>query len=272
MNYDIQSVDHASEFLTAVTGDTLEALLQSWFICGEDIDKFIKLYSTQIANWDIETTDFVIKHVTSSCCELKDIRVHGILYLPDVIKADTFLSRLLNKADFVIDVDAHKLNTAGQEYELDWDALHEQPWSALFREELIQISRTLYHDYTSTFLHCANPFAYGNGLGRHPEFMDYFARIPPNGKKIMQYWDTHSKGFLITAKVPFSKASHVPFDIEKETVFIEDANNGYKRCKKYLIQKACEIALQDYDSECYLFLKHNTRIPPNDFIRIEEQP
>ena len=57
MNYDIQSVDHASEFLTAVTGDTLEALLQSWFICGEDIDKFIKLYSTQIANWDIETTD-----------------------------------------------------------------------------------------------------------------------------------------------------------------------------------------------------------------------
>lgn len=184
MNYDIQSVDHASEFLTAVTGDTLEALLQSWFICGEDIDKFIKLYSTQIANWDIETTDFVIKHVTSSCCELKDIRVHGILYLPDVIKADTFLSRLLNKADFVIDVDAHKLNTAGQEYELDWDALHEQPWSALFREELIQISRTLYHDYTSTFLHCANPFAYGNGLGRHPEFMDYFARIPPNGKRL----------------------------------------------------------------------------------------
>ena len=26
------------------------------------------------------------------------------------------------------------------------------------------------------------------------------------------------------------------------------------------------------DEGDYLFLKHNTRIPPNDFIRIEEQP
>ena len=76
----------------------------------------------------------------------------------------------------------------------------------------------------------------------------------------------------LSSRFPDASTSHVSFDIEKETVFIEDANNGYKRCKKYLIQKACEIALQDYDSECYLFLKHNTRIPPNDFIRIEEQP
>lgn len=102
--------------------------------------------------------------------------------------------------------------------------------------------------------------------------MDYFAQIPPNGAKIVQYWDTHSKGFLITAKVPFSKASHASFGIEKETVFIADANNGYKRCKKHLIQKACEIALQGYDSESYLFLKHHTRISPNDFIEISEQP
>ena len=272
MNYDIHSIYCAYEFLSTVTGDTSEKLLLNWYACDEDIDEFIKMYSTQIASWDIETTDFVIKHVTSSCCELNDIKLHGILYLPDVIKADTFLSRLLKKEDFIINVDARKLNTAGREYELDWDTLLEQPWSTLFREELIQISRTLYHDYTSTFLHCANPFAYGNGLGKHPEFMDYFARIPPNGKKIMQYWDTHSKGFLITAKVPFSKVSHVSFGIEKEAVFIADSNSGYKRCKKYLFQNACEIALQGYDSECYLFLKHHTRIPPNDFIRIDEQP
>lgn len=271
MHYDIHSVDHTYKFLSAVTDDTPKALSQNWFFCDEDIDEFIKLYSTQIASWDIESTDFVIKHVTSSCCELEDIKAHGILYLPDVIKADTFLNKLLNRVDFVIDVDAHKLKTDGKEYELDWEVLLEQPLGALFREELIQISRTLYRDYISTFLHCSNPFAYGNGLGMHPEFMDYFARIPPNGKKIMQYWDTHSKGFLITAKVPFSKASHVSFGIENEAAFIEDSNKGYKRCKKHLIQKACEIALQGYDRECYLFLKHHTRIPPNDFIRIDKQ-
>lgn len=231
MLYDIHSVDHACEFLSAVTGDTLRTLLQNWHTFDEEIDEFIKLYSTQITNRNIVNTDFVIKHVTSSCCELKDIKAYGILYPPDVIKVDTFLNRLLKVFDFIIDVDAHKLNTGGREYELDWNVLSEQPRSALFRDELIQIIRALYRDYISTFLHCANPFAYGKELGWHPEFMDYFVKIPPNGKKILQHWDKHSKGYLITAKVPFGKASHVSFDFENEAEFNADSNNKYKHYK-----------------------------------------
>ena len=187
MVYNIHTVNDAYEFLCELTGDKPERLLQNWFACGEDIDKFIEMYSVQVNSWNIETIDFVIKHVTSSCCELKDIKAHGILYLQDVIKTDTFLSRLLKAVDFNIDTDAHKLITAGREYELDRDTLLEMPWTTLFRNELLQVSHTIYYDYLSTFLHCSNPFAYGNGLGNHPEFMDHFARIPPNGEKIVHY-------------------------------------------------------------------------------------
>lgn len=270
MLYNIQTKEHAYEFLSTVTDDSIEKLQRNWVACGESIDNFIDLYTSSINNWDIEATDFMIKHLTSSCCELRDVKSQGLLYLYDVIKNDTFLSRLLKKADFNIDVEAEKLYTAGSEYDLNWESLHSQPWTALFLDDLTQISRAIYRDYTSTFLHCSDPFSYGNGLSKHPEFMDYIARIPPNGKKVVRYWDEHSKGFLITARVPFNKVSHVTFGTEDISVFEADAKRRYIRSKKYLFHNACEIALEDFDSDHYLFIKRNARITPQEFICIEE--
>ncbi len=164
MLYDITTKEKAINSLCEITGLAETQLQDTWLSALDDIDTFWKSIYRQITNWDITSTEFVVKHVSASCCELRDVQKHGLLYLPDVLKRDTFLSRLFKKCDFIIDVDSAKLQTSGYVYELDYEELRHQPWTEIYHDELVQISRCLYQDYLSTFLHCSNPYEYGIGL------------------------------------------------------------------------------------------------------------
>lgn len=270
MLYDITTKEKAINSLCEITGLAETQLQDTWLSALDDIDTFWKSIYRQITNWDITSTEFVVKHVSASCCELRDVQKHGLLYLPDVLKRDTFLSRLFKKCDFIIDVDSAKLQTSGYVYELNYEELRHQPWTEIYHDELVQISRCLYQDYLSTFLHCSNPYEYGIGLAKHPEFMEYIKKLGAKGKYIVDRWDRLSKGYTITAKVPFHDVYYETFQISQES-FARDVESGYLQCKKHLVIAACELTFEDYDHDSYLFLKHNTRIKPENFISIEEK-
>lgn len=113
MLYDITTKEKAINSLCEITGLAETQLQDTWLSALDDIDTFWKSIYRQITNWDITSTEFVVKHVSASCCELRDVQKHGLLYLPDVLKRDTFLSRLFKKCDFIIDVDSENYKHPG---------------------------------------------------------------------------------------------------------------------------------------------------------------
>ena len=114
MLYDISTQGKARETLHKVTGLSDEFLSKEWLMNKEKAHVFLAKIKQSVYQWDIQSVEFVVKHVTASCCELKDIYEHGLLYLPDILKYDTFLSQLLKECDFHIDVNSKKLEIAGQ--------------------------------------------------------------------------------------------------------------------------------------------------------------
>lgn len=273
MLYDISTQGKARETLHKVTGLSDEFLSKEWLMNKEKAHVFLAKIKQSVYQWDIQSVEFVVKHVTASCCELKDIYEHGLLYLPDILKYDTFLSQLLKECDFHIDVNSKKLEIAGQKFELEYEKLTHRSRTEPYHEELLGISRCLYKDYLSTFLYCKAPYYYGIGLAKHPEFMEYVKKFGSKGLEIVNIWDSRSKGYIITAKVPFTDVHYETFGFapDEDERFILDGEKGYKRCKEYLITIACELAFQGFESNRFLFLKHDTRISRENFINIEEK-
>lgn len=271
MIFNITTQNDAYEWLQDFIGIDGQTLIGDWIIkCYSDESKIIELHSDKIQAWDIMSTDFIVQHATSSCDGLIDIRKLGILYLPNVLKAKTQLRHVLEQNDIFIDVDNAVLRIGKNIYPMGQNGRDTVPWIAPYRTALEQLDRAIYKDYTSTMLHCEKPEYYGIGLYNHPEFMEYLVQIDPMAKNAVEWWDNHSKGYLITAKIPFSDTDHETFQYGSQEILERDKSSGYRKAKEKLFRDALNVSFERPPRDVYLFVKRESIIDSNQVIRVEE--
>ncbi len=68
MLYDISTQGKARETLHKVTGLSDEFLSKEWLMNKEKAHVFLAKIKQSVYQWDIQSVEFVVKHVTASCC------------------------------------------------------------------------------------------------------------------------------------------------------------------------------------------------------------
>ena len=263
MIYDITSSDNAYNWVLEFFDINDNELIEQYILeCNSDYDVFIDKQLEKVKQWDLETTDFAVIHVTSSDNECEDIKQNGIINLQEVLSKDTKLKKIFSEYGIQFDINEKLMIIGDKKYNVDYDYYKNicDSHEIEHYKNLKKISRRLYFDaQINGFFFSNDVKRYGTCIHEKPEFMECFHNFLDNISDMERKWKETSCGYKIKYKSKFNEFAWYSF-YDYEYSFYDDGENNRLQLKKKLIKYALDICYSKSISDIVAYMKLETQI------------
>ena len=174
MTFNITSSEPAFKWLQEILRMSGEEFIRDYIHdCNKDLDFFLMKHLDAIKAIDIDSTEFIVFHVTSNSNQCAEIKQRGIINLQKALTESCELSLFLKDYGFQFDIQNKKMIMKEQIYDINYGSYQDRKEKLSLKEKKLQnISRKIYSDYQiNGFFFSKNIFKYGTYIDRRPEFL-----------------------------------------------------------------------------------------------------
>jgi hypothetical protein len=234
MNYNILTEESALDSFNSLMGYVGEEYFDKIIIRGGcDIDEFLDSHLQDIKEIDISDMSYTGIHITTSPNKCQGILENGVISLREVLKADSFLSKLLGRYGLSFDLDKDIMIYRGESYDVNYSH-----YDGERNSPIKEISRKLCNDpQVNGFFHIKNIENYGSNIHERPEFLYTLSRFDPRFIEAENEWKKACQAYSIQFKVSFEQIAWFTF-YEQQYEFYDDEDRW--RLKKRLLTYAFE--------------------------------
>lgn len=221
---------------------------------------------------DISKMRFNAFHITGSLDDCVEIKNFGLKNLQLVLSSDTDLSRVLHESGLWIDIMSRELNYLGYRISIDYDRYNEIITPTDLEKRIKSLARRIYKDYCIDGFFCIdNPFSYGTGIHKRPEFFQNIVALFPELEIVERRWLESSKSYKVNFFAYYEQIQRLTFGLD---CYDDPPCYGWvdltdvQKLKKWMLSRAI-YRVNNELGEKYIFIMDETSIPPEQIISCE---
>ena len=257
MNYDISTIENCYKTMEEMTGfhyweDMFKIYAYQYIDEPERMkNEIMDSKNIRIKDFELESVDFILLHVTTSANQCKEIRENGLHNLVWSYEHDTELRRFFDEHNVRINIAEKIISVDGVEHEMS---------------ENINISGGVGYKFYKDPGICGcfqlnKNYPYGGNVHERPEIIHNVNKLV-KGKNLDYIWAVSHKPYIIKFKVPYNKMN---------IILSETTDSKKDRIIRELFNKAFyTVFYNDFDSNKMGILKNGEYVPASDIISIEE--
>lgn len=274
MDFDLRTNDSAYYSLLHFLGMTREEFVMDYVVeCESDAERFWSKHFATIDDVDISDLRFIVFHVTGSLDECQEIKSNGLMNLQEVLSRDTILSCVFKQYDLIFDIPGKTLSYKGKAIDISHEKYVGRGGASESEKLIEKLSHRIYYDYCiNGFFYCDDIIGYGTRIHERPEFIDKIVRLFPDLKPLESQWINQSKSYKVNFFVTSNQLHGFTFSLDEVVYaphdFYQELTDEQK-LKKWMVLTAINRGFEGSLGECYLYVKDEIIIPPEQIIDCE---